>query len=85
MARGHRGVLQGFRVFIWACESLRLNLGVFLRISQCYIFETGSPTEPGVHQLARLADQKPPGIHYPLHPQHEGYKLCQCFRHVMGI
>lgn len=86
--QGTRGCTSGFQSICMCMWKFETELGVFLHISQPYIFETGSLTEPGVHWLARLAGQKLLGIHWPLLPQHGGSRLChhgQYFRHVMGI
>lgn len=47
-------------------------LGVFLKLLFTLVFEIGSLTEPGTHDLARLTGLCAPGICLPLLPQPGG-------------
>lgn len=57
----------GFLCTGWGQKSV---LSVFLSHLSILFFETGVPTDPGAHQLARLAGQKVPAILLSLPPQH---------------
>lgn len=72
-------------VYVCMCTSGLLRVetgGGSLYHSLPHFFKTGSLSEPGAHQVARLAGQRAPGALLLSPPQHGGYRctlLCLAF------
>lgn len=72
-------------VRVCICVEAKVKFDVFLNGFQSYfVFETGSVTEPGVHQLRRLDTQQVPGILLPPPSQHQVIGICHYSRILPG-